>query len=91
MIRLEGTDATYDKRGDEKGKFKWDHSSHLVQDTQQTRDEYEMQKLRTELYAVLAVDYNQRFNLKPLSKEQLVRITKTMKEVHAELKPAEKK
>jgi hypothetical protein len=91
MIRLEGTDATYDKRGEEKGTFRWGHySSHLVQDTQETRDAYEKQGLRSELSRVITIFSIERFNFGHLNKEQLVRLTKTLQEVKLELKPEKK-
>ena len=90
MIRLEGTDATYDKRGEEKGKFRWDHSSHLVQDTEETRDAYERQGLRFELSRVITSFSTERFNFSHLNKEQLARLTKTLQEVKMELKPEKK-
>jgi hypothetical protein len=90
MIRLEGTDATYDKRGEEKEKFRWDHSAHLVRDTQETRDAYEMQGLRHELSKAVTAFSIDRFRFGHLNKEQVVRLTKTLLEAKAELKPENK-
>jgi hypothetical protein len=84
QIKLEGSDTVYDKHGEERGKFRWDHSATLYQDTQDNRDRYEMQQLRTKLRAAL-LGFDKRFDLMKLKKERVVALTEILAAAHIEL------
>jgi hypothetical protein len=90
LIRIEGTDSTYNKHGNEKGAFRWDHSAHLMPYTPENIERYEMQVLRNKLRRVLH-EYDKRFDLMKLNKERIVEITKLLTEIKEELAPTKEK
>ena len=89
QIKLENSDTVYDKRGKERGKFRWDHSAYLYPDTQENRDRYEMQQLRTKLRSAL-LGFDKRFDLTRLKKERVIALTEMLTAIHIELDSAKR-
>lgn len=84
QIKLGDSDTVYDKRGKERGKFRWDHSANLYPDTPENRERYEMQQLRAKLRSAL-LGFDKRFDLMKLKKERVVAITEMLVAIHTEL------
>jgi hypothetical protein len=84
QIKLEGSDTVYDKRGQERGKFRWDHSANLYPDTPENREHYEMQQLRIKLRSAL-LGFDKRFDLMKLKKERVIALTEILTAVNNEL------
>jgi hypothetical protein len=85
QIKLEGSDTVYDKHGEERGKFRWGRrSEQLYPDTQDNRDRYEMQQIRTKLRVAL-LGFDKRFDLMKLKKERVVALTEILTAAHIEL------
>jgi hypothetical protein len=87
QIKLEGTDTIYDKRGEERGKFRWDHSANLYPYSHENIERYEMQQLRTKLRSAL-LGFDKRFDLTKLTRERVIALTETLTAIHIELSSA---